>query len=99
MTHITAQTLEQLASLSALELSAEETTLFANDIERILTYVDQLAELDTDGVEPTYQVTGLHNVWREDEATVGHDELARDDLLKLAKENVANNQIKVPKVL
>lgn len=99
MTHITAQTLEQLASLSALELSPEETAFFANDIERILTYVDQLAELNTDGVEPTYQVTGLHNVWRDDEAIAGHDELAPDDLLSLAKENVVDNQIKVPKVL
>ena len=32
----------------------------------ILGYVEQLAELDTSGVEPTYQVTALENVWRND---------------------------------
>ena len=36
-------------------------------IEKIINYINQLDELDTDGVEPTYQVTGLQNVWRDDE--------------------------------
>ena len=97
MTHITADTLDTLATLSALELSQEEASSLSSDIERILTYIDQLAELDTDGVEPTYQVTGLQNVWRED--TPGSSDLPREQLLELAGENVTNDQIKVPKVL
>lgn len=97
MTHITADTLDSLAALSALELTKEESVSLSDDIERILTYIDQLAELDTDGVEPTYQVTGLQNVWRLDEEVA--PELTREQLLELANENVSNEQIKVPKVL
>ena len=52
-------------------------------------------ELDTSGVEPTYQVTGLENVWREDEVQSG---ISRDELLELAPEK-QNNQVKVPQVL
>ena len=57
--------------------------------------IEQLGELDTSGVEPTYQVTGLENVWREDEVKPG---ISRDELLELAPEK-QNNQVKVPQVL
>lgn len=97
MTHITNETLQQLANLSALELSSDECSELSKDLERILSYVDQLAELDTDGVKPTYQVTGLSNVWREDE--VDQTLPARETLLELAGENTSSSQVKVPKVL
>ena len=54
-----------------------------------------LDELDTDGVEPTFQLTGLQNVWREDEVK---QNLTREQLLALAPES-EDNQVKVPKVL
>ena len=64
-------------------------------MEKIVEYINQLGELDTSGVEPTYQVTGLENVWREDEVQSG---ISRDELLELAPEK-QNNQVKVPQVL
>lgn len=97
MRHVTADTLQQLAKLSALELSQEEVGDFSNDIEQILGYIDQLADLQTDGVEPTYQVTGLSNVWRQDK--VDEELLSRESLLELTQGNASNNQIRVPKVL
>ena len=97
MTHITTETLERLATLSALELSADESTELKTDLESILGYIDQLEELDTDGVAPTYQVTDLQNVWRQDDIDTTLP--VRETLLSTAKENVSNNQIKVPKVL
>lgn len=97
MTHITTETLERLATLSALELSADESTELKTDLESILGYIDQLEELDTDGVAPTYQVTDLQNVWRQDDIDTTLP--ARETLLSTAKENVSNSQIKVPKVL
>ena len=39
----------------------------AADLSRMIGYVDQLAELDTDGVEPMSHVFPLVNVFREDE--------------------------------
>lgn len=97
MTHITTETLERLATLSALELTSDEAAGLTTDIESILGYVDQLGELDTDGVTPTYQVTDLQNVWRNDEVDTALP--SRDTLLATAGDNVSNNQIKVPKVL
>ena len=64
-------------------------------MENIIGYIEQLGELDTAGVEPTYQVTGLENVWREDEVQPG---IPAEKLLEMAPEK-QNNQVKVPQVL
>ena len=66
------------------------------DIEKIINYINQLDELDTDGVEPTYQVTGLQNVWRDDE--IIDSSVSRRQLLALVAEQ-SDNCVKVPKVL
>lgn len=96
MTQITLDEVRHLASLSSLQLANEELESLQVDIGSILSYVEQLSELDIEGVEPTYQVTGLENVWRDD--TVAHDAPSRDALLALAPEQ-QDHQIKVPKVL
>ncbi len=96
MTHISRATILHLAQLSRLQLDDSEVDSLTIDITNILGYVKQLDELNTDGVEPTYQVTGLKNVWRRDEATRGSAN--REQLLALAPEQ-ADNQVKVPKVL
>lgn len=85
-----------LAKLSSLQLSDDEIESLQNDLGNILEYVKQLSELDTSGVEPTYQVTDLENVWRDD--TVQQHAADREKLLVLAPDS-AENQIKVPKVL
>ena len=56
----------------------------------------QLNELNTDDIEPTYQVFEMENVWRPDEIIV--QEAERESLLALTKEE-KDHQIKVPKVL
>ena len=96
MTQISRDAVLRLALLSNLELGESEIESLQKDIGEILGYVEQLNELDTEGVEPAYQVTGLENVFRADTVQQAKDQ--REALLKLAPE-VANNQIKVPKVL
>lgn len=85
-----------LAELSHLQLADEEISALQQDIERILDYVDELSDLDTSNIEPTYQVIDRENVMRED--VVQHHTADRDALLKLAPEK-AETQIKVPRVL
>lgn len=85
-----------LAELSHLQLADEEISALQQDIERILDYVNELSDLDTSNVEPTYQVIDRENVMRED--VVQHHPADRDALLKLAPEK-AESQIKVPRVL
>jgi aspartyl-tRNA(Asn)/glutamyl-tRNA(Gln) amidotransferase subunit C len=88
-------TVKYLATLSSIGLSDEELAALAVDLGNIIKYIEQLGELDTTGVEPTYQVTGLENVWREDEIT---PQLPREKLLALSPDT-KDNQMKVPKVL
>lgn len=89
-------TISHLAKLSNFALTDDESTRLVTDIKEIVQYISQLDELDTEGVEPTYQVFEMENVWREDE--ILPQEADRAALLSLTKE-VKDNQIKVPKVL
>jgi len=96
MTQISRDDVLHLARLSSLELSDNEIDGLQIDISNILGYVEQLNKLDTSGIEPTYQVTGLSNVWRDD--VVVNYGVTREELLTRAPESV-DFQIKVPKVL
>ncbi len=96
MTQISRDDVLHLAQLSSLELNEAEIDGLRIDISNILGYVQQLSKLDTQGVEPTYQVTGLESVWRDD--TIIDYGITREELLALAPET-ADHQIKVPKVL
>ena len=96
MTQISRDDVQHLAQLSSLQLTDTEADALRDDLENILGYVEQLSKLDTANIEPTYQVTGLSNVWRED--TVIDSDVSRELLLSLPAEQT-NHQIKVPKVL
>ena len=85
-----------LAVLSNLSLKEDEIEPLKKDLEGIIKYISQLDELDTENVEPTYQVFEMKNVWRSDEVLA--QDATREELLALTKEE-KDNQIKVPKVL
>ncbi|MNH50060.1 Aspartyl/glutamyl-tRNA(Asn/Gln) amidotransferase subunit C [compost metagenome] len=96
MTDISRDDVQHLAQLSSLQLDEGEIDALQIDLGNILGYVEQLSELNTDGVEPTYQVTDLQNVGRDD--TVIDYGISREQLLELSPESYAH-QVKVPKVL
>jgi aspartyl-tRNA(Asn)/glutamyl-tRNA(Gln) amidotransferase subunit C len=96
MTNISRDDVLHLAQLSNLSLTESEISGLQTDIGNILGYIQQLGGLETGGVEPTYQVTGLQNVWRDDE--IIDYEISREELLQRAPLS-ENNQVKVPKVL
>ena len=96
MSIITTEDVRHLAELSSLQLTDDEAVALGSDPENILAYFEQLKELDTTGVEPTYQVNPLQNVWRDD--SIDQSEVDRSTLLALTVEQV-NNSIKVPQVL
>ncbi len=58
---------ETLASLARIELSSDEKTRFAGQLEQILHHVEKLKSAHTEGVEPTTHVLPLANVYREDQ--------------------------------
>jgi aspartyl-tRNA(Asn)/glutamyl-tRNA(Gln) amidotransferase subunit C len=96
MTQISRDDVQHLAQLSSLQLTDSEIDSLQTDIGNILGYIEQLGELSTDGVTPTYQVTDLENVWRDD--TVAESAVSRKELLQLAPA-ATEDQVKVPKVL
>ena len=92
----TQQDIKHLADLSSFSLSDQEMDKLKGDLENIIKYISELKELNTDGVEPTYQVFEMENVWRDD--AIAEQSANRENLLALTTEEKLN-QIKVPKVL
>jgi aspartyl-tRNA(Asn)/glutamyl-tRNA(Gln) amidotransferase subunit C len=94
---LSSEEIKHVAGLAKLELTSEELDKYGEQLSAILSYIDQLQEVDVLGVEPTAQVTGLVNVWREDKI---HDcpETEREAALNEAPE-LEDHQIKVKRVL
>ena len=65
---ITTELVDYISGLSRLELEAEEKRAMTAQLERIVSYMDVLNRLDTQGVEPMSHVFPGKNVLREDEA-------------------------------
>lgn len=94
--NVDVDTIYHLAELSNFSVSENEVEILKKDLSEILKYVSQLNDVDVAGIEPTYQVFEMENVWRKDE--IVEQEASREKLLDLTKEQ-KDNQIKVPKVL
>lgn len=86
----------KLARLSKIRLTQDEIEQFSGELSAILEYVEQLSGVNTSGLEPTSQVTGLTDVMREDE--IVEYGAAPQELLKNAPDK-KDNQIKVKRVL
>jgi aspartyl-tRNA(Asn)/glutamyl-tRNA(Gln) amidotransferase subunit C len=56
----------RVAELACLSLTKEETTTMAKDLDRIVAYVEELAQLDTSNVPPTSHVLMGKTAWRPD---------------------------------
>ena len=55
-----------IARLAKLELTAEETERFSEDLNQVLAYVEQLGQWDTTGVEPMYHPLPVFDAMRVD---------------------------------
>ncbi len=71
----------RLARLARLQVSDEELPSLCEDLSKIVSLVDQLAEVPTDGVEPMVHAFDLQNVLASDRV---EPSLARDDVLSNA---------------
>lgn len=65
--NVSDETIENVAVLSKLELDAKEKHQAKQDMEKMLTHIDKIEELDTAGIEPASHIFPLENVFREDE--------------------------------
>ncbi len=58
--------IDNLSNLARLEFSAAEKEGIKNDLQRMIHFVEKLAELDTTGVEPLLHMSPETNVLRDD---------------------------------
>jgi len=94
---ITNDDVKKLAKLSALHVDDSEVAHLQQELNHILEYVEQLEQVDTEDVEPTYQVIGgMTTVTRSDE--VIDYGVSRDEMLKNAPKQ-RDGQIEVPRVI
>ena len=89
------ETVKKMAHLARLEFNEKEAESMRSDMERILTWVEKLNELDTDGVEPLLSMSEEVNSMRED---IVDAPLPHDKAMKNAPEQ-KNGHFKVPKVI
>lgn len=86
---------QKIAKLARIRLSDDETTNMMEELNSILNWIEQLSEVDTDGVPEMAGVGQQTLRWRKDEVTDGN---RRDDILKNAPDS-AYDCFKVPKVV
>jgi len=63
---LTLEQVNHVAELARLGLTDDEKGRLTTELSTILDYIDQLDQLDTSNVEPTAQVGGLTDVFRDD---------------------------------
>ncbi len=84
-----------IAMLARIAVADDELERLAHELDRILNWVEQLAEVDTAAVEPMSSVSGARLPRRPDRVTDGG---RRDDILANAPQ-AADGFFTVPKVL
>ena len=84
-----------VAQLARLDLSVEETAQFQAQLGQVLGYVNQLAELPVEGIEPTAHAAPQTTVFRTDTVLPS---LPVTEALQNAPEKV-NDLFRVPKVV
>lgn len=58
---------KHIAQLANLSIKEDEIGKYESSLSNILDLISQLKEIDTKTIAETSQVTGLKNIWREDE--------------------------------
>ncbi|MCE6990635.1 Asp-tRNA(Asn)/Glu-tRNA(Gln) amidotransferase subunit GatC [Dyadobacter sp. CY323] len=89
------ESLKKIANLARLEIKPGEEEALLKSMDSVLTWMDQLNEIDTEGVEPLTHIMDEVNNWREDQ---GSNTLSRTEALGNAPSK-NDTYIMVPKVI
>ena len=85
----------KLAKLARLSLNDEQLNSLEKDLTSIVSFIDQLKEINTDNIDPTYNSLNQDLVLRDD---IAENKLSNEDLLR----NVPDSELGffvVPKVI
>jgi aspartyl-tRNA(Asn)/glutamyl-tRNA(Gln) amidotransferase subunit C len=94
MSRISIEQVKHVAHLARLAITDEEAEMFTKQLDAIITFAEQLNELDTENVPPTSHVLDMKNVMREDVPTPG---IPREEVLKNAPDH-QDGQFRVPAI-
>lgn len=89
------QTIHKVADLARIAVKEEEIEALIPDMNKILTFMEKLNELDTKGIEPLIYMNGEENIWREDQ--VKREISVKDGLKNAALHN--ESFFLVPKII
>lgn len=89
------QTLDKIAHLARLEVKEEDAEQMMKDMSEMVTFVEKLNEVDTEGVEPLTTMSHEINSFRKD---VAQQTLSKEDALKQAP-HADKDFFRVPRVL
>jgi aspartyl-tRNA(Asn)/glutamyl-tRNA(Gln) amidotransferase subunit C len=92
---INKETLNKIAHLSRLEINEKDAEKMMTDMTNMVTFVEKLNEVNTDGVEPLTTMSHEINALRED---IAKSDLAHPQVLQNAPKKDAD-YFRVPKVL
>ena len=92
---VTDEMISHLSHLARLSFSDEEKIELKQDLEKMISFVEQLKEVDTSDVEPLLHITDAVNVLREDEV---HQTITKQEALINAPQTDGKFFI-VPKVI
>lgn len=92
---ITNETIDHIAHLARLEFEGEKKEAIREDLQRIVTFMDKLTEVDTENVEPLVFMTNEVDNLRDD---VPKDTLEQEEVLKNAPKR-DSDYFRIPKVL
>ena len=89
------EVVEHIAHLARLEFEGDRKTAIKEDLQRIVSFMDKLQEVDTENVEPLIYMTSEINHLREDVAKVT---VTQEEALKNAPQK-DSDYFRIPKVL
>lgn len=69
--HLSKDEVKKVAKLANLPIEDSELEKYSSQLSAVLDYIDQLNEVDTKDVEPTFNVSGQINVLKKDESVPG----------------------------
>jgi len=95
MTKITKEEVKKVALLARLELNEDEVNKHAEQLEKILEYINQLETIDTDQVPCTTRAIEVTNVFRKDEKKSSD---CTEEILELGPSR-EDKYFKVPKIM
>ena len=95
MTKITNEEVKKVANLARLELNKDEINNHAEQLEKILGYINQLEKINTDDVPCTTRAIEVFNVFRKDEKKNSD---CTEELLELGPSR-EDKYFKVPKII